>query len=246
MRSFKVDRLDVRVFGSRAVLGQAAAEAVAAAIGEVLARKAAVNVMFAAAPSQNEFLSALVGMPVDWARVNGWHMDEYIGLDEHAPQRFGHFLRDRLFSRVSFREVFYMQDCAEYAALLAVHPMDIVVMGIGENTHLAFNDPHVALFDDPEAVKVVELDEDCRAQQVHDGCFRSLEEVPRRAMTVTLPVLMRPEYVFVVVPGRNKAVAVEHTLCDEISERYPSTILRKHPCALLFLDKDSAERIELF
>jgi glucosamine-6-phosphate deaminase len=239
MKSFKVDRLEVRVFDSRAALGRAAAEAVCVAISAVLARKEVANVLFAAAPSQNEFLAALVGMPVDWSRVNGFHMDEYIGLDVDAPQRFGNFLRERLFSKVPFREVSYLGSCGQYAALLAAKPTDIVVLGIGENTHLAFNDPHVALFDDPELVKVVELDEDCRAQQVHDGCFMALEEVPRQAMTVTIPALMRPEYVFAVVPGKNKAEAVTHTLGDDISQCYPSTVLRRHPRAVLFLDDES-------
>jgi glucosamine-6-phosphate deaminase len=242
MRSFKVDRLEVRVLGSRAVLGQAAAEAVCAAVGEVLGRREVANVMFAAAPSQNEFLAALVRMPVDWSRVNGFHMDEYIGLAEDAPQGFGNFLRERLVGWVSLRSFSFMRTFEEYAHKLAKEPPDIVVLGVGENTHLAFNDPHVALFDDPEVVKVVELDEDCRAQQVHDGCFMALEEVPRRAMTVTIPVLMRAEYVFAVVPGKNKAEAVRRTLNEDVSERYPATILRRHPRVTLFLDEDSAAR----
>jgi glucosamine-6-phosphate deaminase len=240
MKSFKVDRLEVRVAADRVALGQAAAEAVCRGIEEVLARQSVVNVMFAAAPSQNEFLAALVGMPVDWSRVNGFHMDEYIGLDADAPQGFGNFLKGRLFEKVAFRAVFYMKGCDEYAALLEENIIDIVVLGIGENTHLAFNDPHVALFDDPELVKVVELDEVCRVQQVGDGCFGTLADVPRRAMTVTIPGLMRAEYVFGVVPGKNKAEAVRRTLTEDISERYPATILRRHPRAILFLDAKSA------
>jgi glucosamine-6-phosphate deaminase len=240
MRNFKVDLLEVRVLENRTALGQAAAEAVRAAVGEVLERKAIVNIMFAAAPSQNEFLAALVRMPLDWSRVNGWHMDEYIGLTEDAPQGFGNFLRERLFARVPFRRVAFMRTSEEYAHLLAGHPPDIVALGIGENTHLAFNDPHIALFNDPEVVKVVELDEDCRAQQVHDGCFMALEDVPRRAMTVTIPALMRAEYVFAIVPGKNKSEAVAHTLGDDISQTYPSTILRRHPRAILFLDDESS------
>jgi glucosamine-6-phosphate deaminase len=245
MRIFKVDKLEVRVAADRVALGLAAAEAVCGAISAVLGLRAVANVMFAAAPSQNEFLAALVGMPVDWSRVNGFHMDEYLGLSEDAPQGFGNFLRERLFSKVRFREVSFMgpcenmRICEEYAYQLAVQPTDIVVLGIGENTHLAFNDPHVALFDDPEVVKVVELDEACRAQQVRDGCFIALEEVPRRAMTVTIPALMRADYVFGVVPGKNKAEAVKRTLSEEVSERYPATILRRHPRAILFLDGDS-------
>ncbi|HUB61382.1 MAG TPA: 6-phosphogluconolactonase [Puia sp.] len=243
MKSFKVDRLEVRVAADRAALGLAAAEAVCGAIAGVLAGKEAVNVLFAAAPSQNEFLAALVRMPVDWSRVNGFHMDEYIGLAGDAPQGFGNFLKERLFGWVSFRQVFYMRDCAQYGALLAAQPTDIVVLGIGENTHLAFNDPHAALFDDPEMVKVVELDEACRAQQVHDGCFGALAEVPRRAMTVTIPGLMRAGYVFGVVPGAGKAEAVRHTLTEGVSERYPATILRRHPRAVLFLDAGSAQAV---
>jgi glucosamine-6-phosphate deaminase len=240
MKSFKVDLLDVRVFESRLALGRAAAEAVCGAIGEVLGRAEVVNVVFAAAPSQNEFLLALAGLPVEWSRVNGFHMDEYLGLAADSAQGFGSFLRERLFSKVQMRQVFYMTDCDEYAGLLAAHRTDIVVLGIGENTHLAFNDPHVARFDDPAVMKVVELDADCRAQQVNDGCFGSLEEVPRRAMTITIPGLMRADYIFGVVPGSRKALAVKQVLLGEISERYPATILRWHPRAALFLDVDSA------
>lgn len=240
MKSFSVDHLEVRVVEDRMALGRMAAAAVSAAIAEVLEQKGEANVMFAAAPSQNEFLAALVGMRVDWPRVNGWHMDEYLGLDAEAPQGFGNFLRERLFGRVPFREVFYLRESHAYAGMLAVRPTDIVVLGIGENTHLAFNDPHAALFDDPELVKVVELDEACRAQQVHDGCFTAIGEVPRQAMTVTISGLMRASYVFGIVPGKNKARAVRHTLTEEIAQRYPSTILRRHPRAILFLDEDSA------
>jgi glucosamine-6-phosphate deaminase len=244
MKTFKVDRLEVRVAADRAVMGLAAAEAVCGAIGEVLGRRAFVNLMFAAAPSQNEFLAALVRMPVDWSRVNGFHMDEYIGLAEDAPQGFGNFLRERLVGRVPFRDFAFMRTFEEYAHRLAGVTMDIVVLGIGENTHLAFNDPHAASFDDPELVKVVDLDEACRTQQVNDGCFGLLEEVPRRAMTVTIPGLMRAENVFAIVPGQNKAEAVRRTLYEEVSERYPSTILRRHPRAILFLDGDSAGRVQ--
>jgi glucosamine-6-phosphate deaminase len=242
MKIFKIDQLEVRVAADRVVQGLAAAEAVCGAIGEVLGRREVANIMFAAAPSQNEFLAALVRMPVDWSRVNGFHMDEYIGLEEDTPQGFGNFLRERLVGKVWMREFSFMRTIEEYAHKLLRAPTDIVVLGIGENTHLAFNDPHVALFEDPELVKEVELDEACRGQQVADGCFGALGEVPRRAMTVTIPGLMRAEYVFGVVPGARKAEAVRRTLTEEISERYPSTILRRHSRAVLFLDEDSGAR----
>jgi glucosamine-6-phosphate deaminase len=243
MNIFKKDLLEVRVAENRIAMGQAAAEVVCRAIALVLERKDVVNVMFAAAPSQNEFLASLVTLPVDWPKVNGWHMDEYLGLDEDAPQGFGNFLRERLFSRVPFREVFYMRNCKQYSGLLASHPTDIIVLGIGENTHLAFNDPHVARFDDPELVKIVELDEDCRRQQVNDECFVALDAVPRQAMTVTIPGLMRADHIVGVVPGARKANAVKNTLLEEIGPRYPATILRRHQGAVLFLDEDSAGEV---
>ena len=223
-------------------MGAAAATAVAARIGELLAGQEFVNMVFAAAPSQEEFLAAFVRMPVPWGRVRAFHMDEYLGLAADAPQGFGNFLRARLFSLVPFRQVFYMGE--EYAALLEAYPSDIVCLGIGENTHLAFNDPHVARFDDPAMVKVVDLDLDCRQQQVNDGCFAALDQVPTHALTMTIPALMRAGSAFVVVPGPRKAAAVFRTLHEEVDPRYPSTILRQHPDAQLFLDRDSAISFE--
>jgi glucosamine-6-phosphate deaminase len=187
-------------------------------------------------------------MKVEWDRVNAFHMDEYIGLDPDAPQGFGNFLRERLFSRVRMKETFLLDgnakdvaaECRRYAALLEEFPADLVVLGIGENTHLAFNDPHVARFDDPALVKVVELDEVSRRQQVNDGCFLSIEDVPTQALTLTIPALMRAPFIFAVVPGRRKAEAVRRTLREEIGERWPSTVLRGHPGAVLFIDQESA------
>jgi glucosamine-6-phosphate deaminase len=223
-------------------MGLAAAEAVAAKITEMLAVRPYINMVFAAAPSQEEFLAAFVGLPVEWGRINAFHMDEYLGLGIDVEQGFGNFLHKRLFSLVNFRDVFYMEGMTaeEYTVLLSVYITDIVCMGIGENTHLAFNDPHAAKFDDPDLVKVVELDTVCRQQQVNDGCFAYIERVPTHAMTMTIPALMQAATAFVVVPGPRKAEAVRHTLYEPIGERYPSTILRQHADARLFLDRDSA------
>ena len=227
-------------------MGLAAAEAVAAKIAELLAVKPWINMVFAAAPSQEEFLAAFRQMPVEWGRIHAFHMDEYLGLGIDRHQSFGIFLDKRLFRLVPFRDVFYMEGMTaeEYSVLLSVYITDIVCMGIGENTHLAFNDPHSAKFDDPDLVKVVELDMACRQQQVNDGCFAYIERVPTRAMTMTIPALMVAPTAFVIVPGPRKAEAVRHTLYDPISERYPSTILRQHPDARLFLDRDSAIYLE--
>jgi glucosamine-6-phosphate deaminase len=236
--------MKINVYESRAAMGRAAAEAVASKVKELLKVKPYVNMVFAAAPSQEEFLAALREMQVEWERVNAFHMDEYLELGIDEGQSFGNFLRKRLFSLVPFQDVFYMDGMTpeQYAVLLSVYTTDIVCLGIGENAHLAFNDPHVARFDDPEEVKVVELDVVCRQQQVNDGCFAYIERVPTHAMTMTIPALMRAGSAFVIVPGARKAEAVRHTLNDEISERYPSTILRRHADAVLFLDRDSAPK----
>ncbi|MCF7934580.1 MAG: 6-phosphogluconolactonase, partial [Spirochaetia bacterium] len=183
-REYTHNGIQVLVYESRQEMGAAAAQAVAACLSELLEQKEEVNMIFAAAPSQQELLSALAAnRSIAWDRVNAFMMDEYIGLDAAAPQRFSSFLDEHIFSRCSFRKIYYLtgeqeQDCQAYAALLQRYPADIVLMGIGENGHIAFNDPHTASFDEQVLIKPVTLDRECRMQQVHDGCFPSIEQVP--------------------------------------------------------------------
>lgn len=251
MKELLVDQLKVRIYPDRKEMGSDAAKMMAARINDLLNSKEVVNVIFAAAASQNEFLEALSKENVNWSKVNAFHMDEYIGLAENAPQQFGNFLQERIFDKVPFKQVYYLkgyakdikEECNRYAELLKQYPVDITCMGIGENTHLAFNDPHVADFNDPALVKVVDLDEACKQQQVNEGCFPGIQDVPMYALTLTIPALMKADYIFCMVPGAAKANAVYHTLNDEIKELYPSTILRTHSNALLFLDTDSAVRV---
>ncbi|MBS1527192.1 MAG: glucosamine-6-phosphate deaminase [Bacteroidetes bacterium] len=253
MKEFNIDRLEVRIYDDRVNMGREAADLVCKKITELLAQKEFVNIIFAAAPSQNEFLGALIKNPaVDWTRVNAFHMDEYIGLAENAPQRFGLFLNDKLFGHLPFHTVSYIDgnadpvtECGRYAELLSEFPPDIVCMGIGENGHIAFNDPHVADFNDPLLVKVIDLDLACRQQQVNDGCFSNLNDVPKHAITLTVPALMSGKSVYCMVPGKNKARAVHDTLQNAIDERCPASILRNHPDAILFLDEDSAGMLNL-
>lgn len=246
-----VDKLKVRIYESRTAMGAEMAKMVIEKIKFLLTRKEMVNIIFAAAPSQNEFLDSLVREKgVDWGWVNAFHMDEYVGLTETAPQRFGNFLKEKLFDKIPFRSVHYLNgnaanlqlECQRYSDLLKKYPVDIVCMGIGENTHIAFNDPHVADFKDINKVKVVDLDEACRQQQVNDKCFANLNEVPKHALTLTVPSLLAADYIFCMVPGKNKSEAVAFTLKEEISEKYPSTILRRHKNSVLFLDKDSSAK----
>jgi glucosamine-6-phosphate deaminase len=248
----RIDKLDVRIYKTRAEMGAAAVVRVSAKVNELLGRQETVNMIFAAAPSQNEFLKGLLEAPIDWARIRPFHMDEYIGLAPEALQGFGNFLRERLFGKVGFLAVHYIdgratdlkKECERYAGLLLEYPPDIVCMGIGENGHIAFNDPPVADFNDPYVVKVVELDLPCRQQQVNDGCFSELGLVPMHAITLTVPALMAGRFIYCMVPGTLKAEAVYHALKGDVVEKCPASILRVHAHAELFLDADSAKLVE--
>ncbi len=246
------NKLKVRIYETRVEMGAEAAKDVAEKIKELLLHQQFVNIIFAAAPSQNEFLYALSRYKgINWSRVNGFHMDEYIGLQPIASQSFAYFLKEKIFDRVSFNSVYYINgnaadpvaECHRYARLLRENQPDIVCMGIGENTHIAFNDPHTADFNDPFLVKVVTLDEASRQQQVHDGCFIALQDVPESAITLTVPALLKAQSCFCIVPGSNKADAVKNTINNEVQEMYPSTSLKRHNDATLYLDNDSAAKL---
>lgn len=245
----KVDKLTVNIYESRAEMGIMAAKDIKAAIAALLTAKDEINMIFAAAPSQNEVLAALAeDSEIQWNKINAYHMDEYIGLPQNAPQAFGNFLRDRLFALVPFKSVNYINasasdkdaECKRYGDLLKANRPDIVVMGIGENGHIAFNDPHVAFFNDPETVKAVKLDDVCRNQQVNDGCFEKFEDVPEYALTLTIPTLTNTDHIFCIVPAKTKAWAVNETLNGKIDEHCPASVLRTHKDATLYLDPDSA------
>ncbi|MDR1666315.1 MAG: glucosamine-6-phosphate deaminase [Bacteroidales bacterium] len=249
IKSFQKDALAVRIFSNRQELGVSAARDAATAIRTLLAQKAEINMIFAAAPSQNEFLKALCSYKdIEWQRINAFHMDEYVGLPADSSQSFGRYLKEHVFGNLPFRSVNYLNgnnpdteaECLRYAELLQQYPVDIVCMGIGENGHIAFNDPHVARFDDPQLVKRVDLDRTCRMQQVNDGCFSAIEEVPTHALSLTIPALMHVAYIFCMVPGATKAWAVYHTVNDDVSESIPATCLRTHQQAVLYTDTDSA------
>ena len=248
MKSLQAGKLAVKIYDSRAEMGAAAAADVAACIRKLLETKETINMIFAAAPSQNEVLAALkADKTIEWNRVNAFHMDEYVGLPKGAPQRFSEFLKNALFDHVPLRSVNLIDgsegaeaECARYSALLENYPVDIVVMGIGENGHIAFNDPPVADFHDPLRMKPVKLDDVCRMQQVHDGCFQSIDEVPTHALSLTVPALMAAKYRFCVVPAPTKANAAKAMLNDAIDEHCPCTILRRTPGSILYLDADSS------
>lgn len=246
---FKKDKMQVKIFADRDEMGKGAAADIANCIKKLLKEKDEINMIFAAAPSQNDMLFHLLNEEgIEWERINAFHMDEYVGLDAAAPQCFSNFLRKHIFDQKPFKSVNCINaaatdaeaECERYSKLLIENPVDIVCMGIGENGHIAFNDPHVAEFNDKKVVKVVELDDVCRMQQVHDGCFDKLESVPKYAITLTIPTLMSAGYNFCVVPAKTKAEAVKRTVNDEINEKCPATILRKKENAVLYCDEQSS------
>lgn len=227
-------------------MGKEAAGKAGEVMRELLEGQEYINCIFAAAPSQLTFLKYLAEEEVDWKRVRGFHMDEYLGLGLGHPDSFNEFLSRNIFRKVPFASVERInganrpeEECARYARLLKENPADIVFMGIGENGHLAFNDPP-ADFDDPCLVKTVRLDEVCRRQQVHDGCFPSLDAVPKYALTLTLPALTRAGHLFCMVPGETKAKAVAHALTGPVSRDCPASILQSVPECLMFTDREGA------
>lgn len=246
------DKLTVKIFSTTREMSLATALEVSTKIKELLKKKDSINMIFAAAPSQSDFFKSLIlSKDIEWNRINAFHLDEYIGLDIEAPQRFGNFLKRELFDQVPFKNIYYLNgqnslngECERYGRLLNEYPADIACIGIGENGHIAFNDPHVADFNDKEAVKIVELDTMCRQQQVNDKCFEALADVPTHALTLTIPTILSAPYIYCIVPYKSKAQAVYNTLNGDISESCPASVLRRKEGAVLFLDADSASLLK--
>lgn len=251
MKNIEVENLPVYIFDSRAEMGKAAAKDAARRINAVIAQKGEANVMFAAAPSQDDLLENLLKEDIDWTKVRGFHQDEYIGISADEPAGFGNFLRRAIFDKVQFKELHYLlcsedgvaQKCAEYSDLLKKYPIDLIFLGIGENGHLAFNDPSVADFDDPAMVKPVQLEDVCRQQQVNDGCFAAFDDVPKMAMTMTMSFIRSVPQSICVVPTERKANAVYNALYGPVTTACPASILRQLDGAALYLDAASAQKL---
>jgi len=250
-RTRRIENLTVSVHPDRTAMGRAAAALARETIAAAQAARGIARVVFACAPSQDEFLAALVnGEPgPDWARVEVFHLDEYVGMDAASPASFRNYLQRHLLDQIPATYAFHplrgeapdpAAECARYAALLEAGPLDLVCLGFGENGHLAFNDPPVADFADPAQVKVVELDEACRRQQVNDGCFPQLAAVPTHALTLTLSAIQRAQVIIGVVPGPRKAAAVKAALLGPITTACPASILRRHRATHLHLDDAAA------
>lgn len=241
------DKIRLQIHPTRAEMGAAAAQDAAECIRTLLKTHDEINCIFAAAPSQNEFLAALLGQDIEWGRINAYHMDEYVGFALGHPKSFNHFLSESIFDKAPFRSVNLIngandpdEEVKRYGALLDAAPTHITFMGIGENGHIAFNDPPVADFHDPVPIKKVRLDEVCRNQQVHDGCFASLDEVPRYALSVTVPRLAASEHIFCIVPAVSKHNATVAALNGPVSEACPASILRRTDNVCMYIDEACA------
>ena len=249
LRSFQVDKARVNVYQSKQDTSEAAALEAVTLLRGALAKRGAARMIVGTGNSQDDLVHALVQAPgVDWSRMEVFHMDEYVGMSAEHPASFRRWLKTHLVDIVHPGKAHYLQgdaadlsqECERYAALLHSAPIDICFIGFGENGHIAFNDPGVADFHDPFAVKRVTMDELCRRQQVGEGHFPTLEAMPKEALTLTCPELLRAEHLICTVPDLRKAEAVKNALTGPITEACPSSLVRTHPAVAIYLDADSA------
>ncbi len=233
-------------------MGHGAADYVEEKLKEAIHRKGFANLILATGTSQFPFLEALKERDIDWKKITVFHLDEYKGISDRHPASFRKYLKDRILDAVSPKEIYFLNGDTEniekemdrYTSALKEHDIDIACIGIGENGHIAFNDPPVADFDDPKLVKLVTLDDACRNQQLGEGWFPTLADVPEQALTLTIPAIMACKAISCVVPDQRKAKAVYDTLYNPVGTDCPASILRTHPKARLFLDQGSAARID--
>jgi glucosamine-6-phosphate deaminase len=251
VQSFQTDKLHVRVYNDKAEMGDASANFVSWHLQEAIKKSGHANLILATGTSQFPFLEALKKKHVDWNKITVFHLDEYIGLSDQHPASFRKYLKERILDSVRPHQIYFLNgdspdieaELRNYETLLKSHPVDIACIGIGENGHIAFNDPPVADFNDPHLVKVVQLDEACRNQQLGEGWFPTLDDVPGEALSLTIPAIMKSKVISCVVPDERKSSAVFNTLNGEISTACPASVLRTHPDAVLFLDRGAALKI---
>jgi|TARA_R110002167_G_scaffold22706_3_gene81092 glucosamine-6-phosphate deaminase len=251
-KSFQIENLSIEIYGQSKEMGAAAADYVTRKLNDAIVKKGGANLILATGASQFSFLEALQTKEIDWGKITVFHLDEYKGISESHPASFRKYLKERILNKVAPKKIYFLNGDAanlqleikNYEEALQAHPIDIACIGIGENGHIAFNDPAVADFQDPKLVKVVELDEACRNQQLGEGWFPSFADVPKEAVTLTITAIMNCKAISCVVPDERKAQAVYNSLYGDISTSCPASILRTHPETVLFLDKASASLIK--
>ncbi len=249
---FYKDNLRVEIFEKTEDMGEASASFVAGKLKAAIDERGYANIIFGTGASQYPFLNALFKKKIDWGKINLFHLDEYIGLSDQHPASFRKFLRELIADKLKPKNVYYLNgdssdmkaEIKRYEGLLKSNPVDVACLGIGENGHIAFNDPAVADFNDPEYLKVVEMDEACRKQQVGEGWFPTINHVPEKAVTLTITAIMDCKALSCSVPDERKSDAVSNSLTGEIRTSCPASILRKHNDAHLFLDRFAAMKIQ--
>ena len=253
LHHFQVENLKIEIYPNGEALGEAAAQDAAEALKQLGQSSDEFGVIFATGASQLNTLHTLTGLPgLPWSKIRGFHMDEYIGMARENRASFRRYLRENLSGKVSMKEFSEIDGtasdiaalCSAYQAKLRAANPQLCLLGIGENGHIAFNDPAEADFVDPVDLKVVQLDEPCRQQQFAEGWFETFNDVPTSAITVTIPALFRVPKLILSVPGTRKAEIVRSILTEPISTEYPATIMRRHPNATLYLDAESAAQIQ--
>jgi glucosamine-6-phosphate deaminase len=244
--------LEVRVFSAREEAGAAGANIAAEVIRAEIARSGKAAVVFASAVSQDPFLAAIrVRNDIEWNKITSFHLDEYAGMSDQHPASFRRFQRERLLNHVPMGRFEGLNaeaadldaEADRYASLLRAAKPCLVIMGVGENGHLAFIDPPLCRFDEPRDVRPVDLDDVCRMQQVHDGQFPTIDDVPKQALSLTVPFFLRVPRALIFVNGERKAAAVQAALEGPIAEACPASALRRHPNATMFLDQAAASRL---
>ncbi|HLF34996.1 MAG TPA: glucosamine-6-phosphate deaminase [Cyclobacteriaceae bacterium] len=246
------DKLIVRILETPVELGQNAAKYVESKLDETIRKRSSARIIIATGASQFELYKSLKKCNIDWKKITVFHLDEYAGMPASHPASFRKYLKERILDLVNpFQVHFLAGDAADleaesvrYAGLLMQGDIDLACIGIGENGHIAFNDPPVADFDDPKMVKLVKLDDDCKKQQMGEGWFPTIGDVPTHALSLTVPAIMRAKKISCVVPDQRKAKAVKNTVEGPVATSCPASILRTHPDAILWLDKDSASLLE--
>ena len=250
-KEFQKENLQVKIFENANLMGEAAALSVAEKLNTAVSEKGFANLILATGASQFQFLEHLQKQAIDWKKITVFHLDEYKDMPVTHPASFRKYLKERILDKVQPKQVYYLNgdapdieaEVSHYENLLKEHPIDVGCIGIGENGHIAFNDPPVADFNDARLVKVVELDEGCRKQQLGEGWFPTFDDVPTHAITLTIPAIMGCKHISCTVPDQRKADAVYNALNSEISTACPATILRKHPDTVLYLDSGSASKL---
>lgn len=251
MKTLKIDKLKVVVYDEPISMGKAAADFVEGKLNDAIVQNGIANLILATGASQFSFLETFKERNIDWQKINVFHLDEYKGISDQHPASFRKYLKERILDEVVPKKIYFLNGDAEnleeemekYSEALKAHLIDVACIGIGENGHIAFNDPPVADFSDSKFVKLVTLDDACRRQQLGEGWFPTFEDVPKEALTLTIPAIMGCQAISCVVPDTRKAQAVHDTLYNEINTACPATILRSHPDTRLFLDTKSASKI---